>query len=303
MEAQKKTLDFLDISPYVRYAHRCLKADKNNHQIPWRYIYDYEFLYIAGGCINLMTENDSYMLEANEIHIIPPMVWHRMDIPDGKSCSYYSVHFDFINLGRENDFSPEEIYIARCNADMKAAPVDEKLLRRPLCVLGSLQLPKKMPINDPIAYTVLLNSMIQTQAEKNFAYEIDLKCNMLLLLKQILNDVRLRIVGTADSRTDNLSAITQYVLDHYGEQISFDAISHIYGYSYSNFRKLFKQKSGKSPNEFLTDVRIEKAVELLYSRKYTVSEISFMVGYEDSAYFSRVFRQKKGCSPSSYVKA
>ena len=208
-----------------------------------------------------------------------------------------------MNLGQENDFSPEEIYIARCNADLETAPVDERLLRRPLCLLGSMELPRKMRINDPIAYTRILNDIIQTQSEKNFAYEIDLKCSMLSLLKQILSDVRLRIIGQADSRMDHMSAITQYVLDHYSEPISFEAIARIYGYSYSSFRKLFKQKSGKSPHEYLTDLRMEKAVELLYSRKYTVGEVAFQVGYDDSAYFSRVFRQKKGCAPSAYIKS
>ena len=302
MEKQKRELDFLDISPFVRYAHRCLNADRANHQIPWRYIYDYEFLFVTQGSIHYITEQEELQLAGGDIHIIPPLVWHRMEIPEDTRCSYYSVHFDFVDLGQENDFSPEEVYIARCNADLKTAPVDERLFRRPLYTLGSLQLPKKMQIHDPVAYTKILSDMITAQNEKYFAYEIDLKCGMLQLLKLIVNDVRLRIVSAAGDHTDSLSAITQYVLEHFGEQISFEAICRIYGYSYSSFRKLFKQKSGKSPHEFLTDLRIEKAVELLYTRKYTITQIADMVGYEDYAYFSRVFRQKKGCPPSAYIK-
>lgn len=302
MEPQKKELDFLDISPYVRYVHRCLDADRNNHQVPWRYIYDYECLFIIQGSIDYITEQENVRLTAHDIHIIPPLVWHRTEIPDKASCSYYSVHFDFVNLGQENDFSPEEVYIAHCNADLQNAPVDDRLFRRPLYTLGSLQLPHKMRVNDPVAYTELLNHMVKAWAERYFAYEIDLKCDMLRLLKQILYDVRLRIVGAAGANMDNLSAITQYVLEHFNEQISFAAICRVYGYSYSNFRKLFKRKSGKSPHEFLTDLRMEKAVELLYSRKYTITQIASMVGYGDCAYFSRVFHQKKGCSPSAFVK-
>ncbi len=180
--------------------------------------------------------------------------------------------------------------------------MDEKLLRRPLYVLGNIEMPQKMHITDPIAYTEILNRIINATKEKAFAYEIDLKCNMLMLLKQILNDVRLHVISKNTSSTDNLSAITQFILGNYQTAINFDALCHMYGYSYSNFRKLFKRYSGKTPNEFLTDVRIQKAVELLYTQQYSVTDIAFMVGYADSSYFSRIFRKHKGCSPTEFVR-
>jgi AraC-like DNA-binding protein len=303
LDNQKKALDFLDISPFVRYAHKCINAEKSNHKIPWRYIYDYEFLYIARGQMDVLTDEKSYTLEENDIHIIPPMLWHCLEIPDGKRCTYYSVHFDFINLGEENNFSAIDVYVSNCNRNIEKAPVNETLARRLLYTLGNLELPSKMHINDSVSYTKILDTIIKVQNEKSFAYQIDLKCNMLLLLKQILNDVRLKIVGKNKAGADNFSSVTQYLLEHYPEQISFQAISHIYGYSYSSFRRLFKEKSGKTPHEFLTDLRLERAVELLYKSEYTVSEIAAAVGYDDSAYFSRVFRLKKGCSPSAFIKS
>ena len=302
MPIQKKTVDFLDISPYIRYAHRVSGATSENHLVPWRYIYDYQFIFVASGKMQVVTNDNEYMLQENDIHIMPPLIWHHRVVPEWETCDYYSVHFDIVNLGSENDFSPEEIYIAHCNTTENIAPIDEKLIGRPLCVLGSMELPSKMKINNSVKYTQLLSNIIDIQNKKDFGYEIDLKCNMLILLKQILDDIRLSVIGSKNTSTDGLSAITQYVLDNYTENISFDAISHIFGYSYSNFRKLFKKKSGKSPNEFLTDVRMEKAVELLYTGKYTVGEISYMVGYYDSAYFSRLFKHKKGVSPKNFIK-
>ena len=302
MPTQKKTVDFLDISPFIRYAHRVSGATDTNHLVPWRYIYDYQFLFVTKGTMQVVTNEENYTLGENDIHIMPPMVWHHRVVPEGISCDYYSVHFDFINLGSENDFSPEEIYIARCNTKDDIAPIDERLLGRPLCVLGSMELPSKMRIADSVKYTEILSNIIEVQNKKDFGYEIDLKCGMLMLLKQILTDVRLRVTGGEQGGGDGLSAITQYILDNFAENISFDALSHIFGYSYSNFRKLFKKKSGKSPNEFLTDIRIKKAAELLYSGKYTIGEISYMVGYDDSAYFSRLFKKKKGVSPREFVR-
>lgn len=302
MEVKKSTLTFLDISPYVRYAHRVTAATAHNHQIPTRQIYDYEFLFVTSGVMRISSGNEAYVLEKNDIHIIPPMTWHSISIPDGEFCDYYSVHFDFVNLGSENDFSPEEIYIARCNRHIEVAPVDEKLTHRPcLCIFGEFELPKKMRINDPVEYIKTLKNMIEVQEKKEFAYQIDLKCGMLVLLKLILNDLRLRIIKSEDKRHEYVASIAKYMVEHYREDISFNALCHMYGYSYSSFRHLFKQRYGKSPNDFIIGLRIEKASELLYTGKYTISEVAYLVGYNDSAYFSRIFKKRKGCSPSAYM--
>lgn len=291
-------IDLSELSPYVRYVHSCTDARSSTHQVPWRMIYDYEFLFVIKGRMEIVTETGAVVLSENEIHTVPPMLYHTVRIPEGVSCTYYSVHFDFVNLGRENDFSPEEVYISNCNRNLESVPMNEYLKRRPNYSPECVVFPGKMTVGDPESYTDLLDSMILIQREKPFAWEIDMKCAMLSLLKLTLLD-RMR-QGTAEPvRRDmeHYSAITAYLLDHYSEPIDFERLSQLFGYSYSSFRKKFKEKSGKSPHEYLTDLRIEEAVKLLRSRRYTVSEVAWMVGYEDSSYFSRLFRKRKGCPP------
>ena len=301
MNPAHTSISFLDISPIVRYAHHLCKATPDNHIIPWRYIYDYEFIFVVQGCLEVQTKNETYVLHANDIHIMSPRVWHRRCIPDGQSCNYYSIHFDFLSLGSENDFSPEEVYISQCNRhNHDTAPVDEKLIRRPLYVLGNIELPKKLQVSASITYIEILKRIVESYTEKPFAYEIDIKADMLKLLKQILNDVRSHVISN-DHTSKHLASIAQFVLDNYQTSVDFKQLCHIYGYSYENFRKLFKRHSGKTPNEFLTDVRIQKAVEFLYTKQYSITEIAFMVGYSDSSYFSRLFRKHKGVSPSEFV--
>ncbi|MFR1434473.1 MAG: AraC family transcriptional regulator [Acutalibacteraceae bacterium] len=302
MDAPCFCINFLDISPYVRFAHYTSDADKDNHIVPWRYIYDYEFIYIVRGSMEVQTDDETYTLNADDIHIMSPHIWHRRSIPNDQTCDYYSVHFDFLIMGEENDFSPEETYLRHCNKkNLRSAPVDERLYHRPLYVLGNIEMPKKLHISNSVAYTELLNHIVTASTEKAFAYEIDLKCYMLMLIKQILMDVRLHVISKNSNSQANLAAITQYILDNYQTNINFETLCHMYGYSYSNFSDLFKRYSGKSPHKFLTEVRIEKAAELLYSKQFSVTDIAFMVGYTDSSYFSRIFRKYKGCSPSAFI--
>lgn len=59
---------------------------------------------------------------------------------------------------------------------------------------------------------------------------------------------------------------------------------------------------GTSPNEYLTKFRISQAVELIERSSLPVSAVAASVGYDDSLYFSRVFKKITGVSPSSYIK-
>lgn len=108
----------------------------------------------------------------------------------------------------------------------------------------------------------------------------------------------------ADQRTQNASDLTEnarrYIEEHYGRDISLDDISAQAGVSPYYFSKLFKKRTGQTFVEYLTEVRMGKARELLRETDYSMKEISTEVGYGDQNYFSRAFRKYVGVSPSEY---
>lgn len=68
------------------------------------------------------------------------------------------------------------------------------------------------------------------------------------------------------------------------------------------FEKLFRQKYGTAPNEYILLLKIERAKELLLSEKVLIREIPLMLGYHDIYYFGRLFTAKTGYTPSEYRK-
>lgn len=64
--------------------------------------------------------------------------------------------------------------------------------------------------------------------------------------------------------------------------------------------RLFMEHIGVSPQEYITEVRMERACELLQSGEFSVQAVACSVGYKDALYFSRVFRKRKGIAPSNY---
>ena len=68
------------------------------------------------------------------------------------------------------------------------------------------------------------------------------------------------------------------------------------------FRRLFQQYSGFSPKEYQTKKRMEQAKNMLQSGSSSVTDIAYALGFEDPAYFSRVFKKNTGLSPSEYLQ-
>lgn len=302
MNNPDRILSLSDISPHVRYVHACFNANRFTHQVPSRCIYDHELIFVRAGRLDVVTGDKVYTLTENTVHVISPLIYHTIVIPDGAKCTYYSVHFDYIDLGAEYDFSPYEIYISMCNKAMEKAPVNDLLSRRPRYIADPAMLPEATPVRNPVEYTGLLESMIRIQREKPFAWEIDMKCAMLSLLKLVVFDLRQSTgLKPVKQRLEHFSAITAYMIDHYNEDIDLNELTRMFGYSYSSFRKQFKARTGVSPHLYIIDLRMNRAVDLLRSNRYTVSEVAFMVGYEDSSYFTRLFRKHKGCTPSAFL--
>ncbi|MGO4371249.1 helix-turn-helix domain-containing protein [Paenibacillus sp. 2TAB19] len=81
---------------------------------------------------------------------------------------------------------------------------------------------------------------------------------------------------------------------------SLDEIAAVVGLSKYYFARLFLRTTGMSPMDYVTKLRIEKAVELLRSSKLTVDEIAREVGYANGSYFSKVFRGRVGFPPGDF---
>lgn len=112
----------------------------------------------------------------------------------------------------------------------------------------------------------------------------------LVNLNQRLNSV-LSVQSTLD-----------YVALHFADNITLENAACISGYSKGAFCKIFKEATDMSFHQYLNDYRIKMACILLREEKNSITEIMERVGFGDVKTFCRVFRQKKGTSPSEYRK-
>ncbi|HKM07392.1 MAG TPA: helix-turn-helix transcriptional regulator, partial [Sphaerochaeta sp.] len=108
----------------------------------------------------------------------------------------------------------------------------------------------------------------------------------------------------AEDRKDRYSRpfkyIDQYLRSHYNEQLTVEQVAKIIGLNTKYFSQLCKSYFGSTFLEYLTSIRMEKAKELLLTGKYSIKEVAEMTSFSDGNYFSRVFKQAFGTSPSCY---
>ncbi len=95
---------------------------------------------------------------------------------------------------------------------------------------------------------------------------------------------------------------TNFIERHYVEPISVNDIADFCGLSRNHFGRIFKNWTGKSPQKYLTDFRMKKAIELMRSTDLLLSEIAIKVGYPNALYFSKVFHRTFGVAPRTYRK-
>lgn len=96
--------------------------------------------------------------------------------------------------------------------------------------------------------------------------------------------------------------LSGYFYAHYPQADVFHAACRELHYSEAYLRRLFRQKSGKPPNAFLTQLRVKRAAELLRSTDQPVTRIAAACGFDDPNYFSALFHNWYGMPPRDYRK-
>ncbi len=92
----------------------------------------------------------------------------------------------------------------------------------------------------------------------------------------------------------------KYITENYDKDISLDDVSRYLNLSPYYFSKLFKSETGTTFVEYLTNLRMERAQELLKDETLSIKEICASVGYADPNYFSRTFKKNVGVTPTVY---
>ena len=92
------------------------------------------------------------------------------------------------------------------------------------------------------------------------------------------------------------------IRDNASKNLNMEKLADEVMVNYSLFRKAFKKYTGLSPMQYHTSLRLKQAIHLLCNTSYSVKEISFNLGFCSVFYFSKLFKEKTGRTPSEFRK-
>jgi AraC-like DNA-binding protein len=114
---------------------------------------------------------------------------------------------------------------------------------------------------------------------------------------------RLLALAAAESASNPVSAVLEYVRGHLSEPLTVADMADLVNLSPSAFAHLFRDVTGRSPYQFLKEMRLDRARELLVDADFTVARISKEVGYASVSHFISEFRGRFGVTPRAYCDA
>ncbi len=227
---------------------------------------DYQLLYIAGGKITLHTSDGEQTVPEGHAVLYRPGEPQDYRYCLGDRADVYWLHFS----GRE------------VPALLKRFALDERVLRAPAR-------------NE---YVRLFESAIRELQLKRGRFE---EMAALYLEELLTLLARHAAPGSADADGPVEEAIRLFH-SRYREPISLEDFARARGMSPCWFARLFRRQTGVSPQQYLTEVRIGKARELLVTTSCSIGEVAAIAGYANPLYFSRLFHRVTGLTPSQYRK-
>lgn len=236
----------------------------------------YEIYFLMNGERNYFIDDAIYHIESESIVIVPPQVLHRT-IGD-KQGTYSRI---LLNV-------PQNF-------------IDDRIMTD--CLKNEKCLVFNIPLQRRYLFERLFENMEYEYGKKDKYSEIQIKNYIYELIVLLIRLKESENFFENDAETDKyIGNAARYIRENFEKKLTLDSVADKMNMSKSYFCKLFKKKTGFGFADYLAGVRITEGAKLLTDTRLSVTEIAMRCGYNDSAYFTAVFKKIKGVTPIKYRK-
>ena len=238
----------------------------------------YELTFVDRGTLETTIENKQFIINEKELMIYGPEQFHTQHIAEGQSCSYVTILFSMVNVSPDAQHAENDLLLN------KVFSYDKKIytLLKDFVQESSVQIPY---INSLM--TCLLQEIIIRLLRSEFL--VSKEERPVSLTRQHYQD-------------ELLERILNYIEQSICEPLTIAEICQKFSISRSSLQLLFKENLDQTPKKYISDMKLEKSCQLIREQKYSISEISLLLGFNSIHYFSRAFAHKYNMAPSEYSK-
>lgn len=248
------------------------------YEMPLHWHIELELIMVLQGTMHLFVDGTPYYLRAGDSLLIPDGAIHG---GSPKDCIYECIVFDL------ERFLPNATKCGTRFAELRTCGA------RLECIFQA---------NSKAAN--LISDLFQAMETESYGYEFTTTGLLWQLMGVILTQhLYLPAKPEKQRQLRQLHAVKDVltlIRNNYAVPLTLEDLAGKAALNPKYFCRLFRQVTGKTPIEYLNYYRIECAAELLCSTQYTITDIAFRCGFEDSSYFGRMFRRMKSISPRGY---
>ena len=250
--------------------------------IPWRYeTHDHsavEIVLVLEGTVTYTIDDAVYQVHKGEVLIVPPDMLHSLSMGDGSSRYLFLFEPDAIMTMR--DIKSMAVYF---NKPFHLRDGSEAHVRIRELLLRARDAYDKREL---MWNTVCYSSLLRIYA---------------MLGQRYLSGIKPRSGdGLRNMDSEVITAVMTYINNHYREELSLEDVAKFAGFSRYYFSRSFKRQTGYSFKDYLCQKRLQVAMDLLIRTNRSMREVAIESGFGSVATFNRVFREKKGCTPTQY---
>lgn len=122
-------------------------------------------------------------------------------------------------------------------------------------------------------------------------------------LEQLLNELLMYLEQYSFGRSALIEKARQYVRENVEKRIMLQDVADYVCISPAYLSSLFKKLYNQNLVDYINQVKMERACQLIREGRYRIYEISYRMGFENAYYFSRVFKRHVGMTPTEYRKS
>jgi len=280
-----------------------------SYKTPWvhffRKIDEYVLYIIKSGELYLKEADRKYMLKKGDVLLLQPNIPHEGY--KSSCCDYYFVHFKHPGIEEADrtlsDMITKEILQNR-NHSLTSDSLSESVDLSSICYI-----PKYYHIkNESVLFDTfhILDESITDYVKKYECYKKIIACNLLRLFIILAREYASTEVENSKVHCSKtfikVKNLIDYINTHYSQKLTSQDIETIFESNYDYLNRIFHSITGYTILNYINNVRINKAKELIESTSMKFSEIGYLVGIENPYYFSRLFKKYTGSTPTQYLK-
>lgn len=273
-----------------------------------RFDVDYELIIVTEGTSIYYLEERTYQLYPGDILLIRPHQVHSAKNPSDMACRFFYVHFmpEAIYEMVDGDSIQKELFEYISNTTISEK--DKIIYSIPKTKFKKIVIPvcSRLKNYRNEIYTVMEKAIDErncTTLTSELAISLYISQVFNLITKQVLADNGVdTLLYTKGKIPKVLSEAMLYIHQNYSEKLHVNTIADKLHISPQYLTRLFKENIGKSTLQYINGLRISKAKDLMRESTRTMQEITYAIGLENPYYFSRLFKEYEGITPSKYRK-